>query len=290
MLTMYTLRLQYDRHPWFRFLSSRTGIAASTRTCRASARAAQPAPIRIGWSLARVERERHRCAIRQFQCRIPLRPRFGVQHGPQGDHAFAGTPLEPEARCQLDDTASRRLGTGVHTYVLEPKRFALEYVVYEGRRQGNDWELFQATHLNKTILSRQEYVRVVGCGEETLISPAVQGQDAVYTVEDLIEHGTVERNTYWVDEETGLTCRMRADLMIQNITVDLKTTDDARADAFANQCGRLGYDLQTAFYTRGRRAFGRSTPKGTPSPSFWLQANWLTPMECRRTWSTTTNS
>lgn len=154
-----------------------------------------------------------------------------------------------------DESAARRLGTGVHTKVLEVARYAREYVVFDGRRQGTKWDLFQARNVGKTILSLSEEAQVAGCTEATLVAPAVQGEGCIYTVEDLVTHGTVERNTYWVDEATGLTCRIRPDLEIQNVTVDLKTTDDARAESFGRQCQRLGYDLQAAFYTRGRRAF-----------------------------------
>lgn len=172
-----------------------------------------------------------------------------------------------------EDTPSRRLGTAVHTFVLEGPRFAREYVVYDGRRQGLDWELFEASNLGKTVLTLAEHEKVIGCSEAALTAPAVQGADCVYTLEDLITHGQAERNTYWVDEATGLTCRMRADLMVQNVTLDLKTTDDARAEPFARQCARMGYDIQAAFYTRGRRAFD---PEAQSHPFLFVAAE-LTP-------------
>ncbi len=170
-----------------------------------------------------------------------------------------------------EDTPARRLGTAVHTRVLEPARFAQEYVVFDGRRQGRRWDRFREANVGKTMLTASEEDQVLGCSAATLAAPAVHADGHIYSVGDLVAHGTAERNTYWVDEATGLTCRMRADLMVHNVTVDLKTTDDARVESFGRQCLRLGYDLQAAFYTRGRRAFD---PQGESFP-FLLVASEL---------------
>lgn len=156
-------------------------------------------------------------------------------------------------RKQLD---SQRIGTATHAAVFEPHRFSKDYVVWDKRRGASGWKRFVADHAGYEILTRSEHDTVTACARAVRSTVAVQDNaGATYTVDDLITYGTCERNLYWVDEETGITCRMRADLMVQNCTLDLKTTDDAREDRFAWQCFRLGYDIQAAFYRRGRRAF-----------------------------------
>lgn len=166
-------------------------------------------------------------------------------------HALAGADGEA---VELD---SQRLGTAVHTLALEPARFKAEYALYDRRRGTTDFELFCESHPGKTILTRKEFDRVVACAAAVRGAVAVEGDDGTYTIDQLLTSGfaVVERNLYWVDAESGLTCRARPDLMVMHLTFDLKTTDDARALAFSHQCHRLHYDLQAAFYLRGRKAF-----------------------------------
>jgi hypothetical protein len=88
--------------------------------------------------------------------------------------------------------------------------------------------------------------------------------------------GQCERSIYWLDEATGLTCKARLDLMVRHVTVDLKTTDDARPEAFSRQADRLGYDLQAAFYLRGRRALEPNLPA---TPFVFIAAELNDPFE-----------
>lgn len=157
---------------------------------------------------------------------------------------------------QLD---SQRIGSAVHAAVFEPQRFAQQYVVWNKRRGAAGWQRFREANLGKEILTQTEHDLVHECALAVRATVAVQDSaGGTYTLDDLLAHGVCERNLYWIDRDTGITCRMRADLMIQNCTVDLKTTDDAREERFAWQCSRLAYDVQAAFYLRGRRAFDPS--------------------------------
>lgn len=155
---------------------------------------------------------------------------------------------------------SQRIGTATHAAVFEPYRFSKDYVVWHQRRGAAGWNSFVGANVGKEILTRSEHDLVSACAQSIRSTEALRDESgAVYTVDDLITYGTCERNLYWVDQASGLTCRMRADLMIQNVTVDLKTTDDARAERFGWQCVRHDYDVQAAFYLRGRRAFDPNT-------------------------------
>ncbi len=170
---------------------------------------------------------------------------------------------------------SQRIGTAVHAAVLEPQRFKTDYVVWPSRRGASGWKAFAAANAAKVILTRGEYDQVVSCAKSILATEALQDQQgSIFTVEDLIAHGTCERNLYWVDEATGITCRMRADLMIQGVTADLKTVDDARPERFAWQCVRHDYDVQAAFYLRGRKAFD---PSANSFPFIFIAAELNAP-------------
>ena len=87
-----------------------------------------------------------------------------------------------------------------------------------------------------------------------------------------------ERTVVWVDNEAW--CRARPDLLALSSVftdraciVDYKTTDSAAPDAFCRQIGRMGYDVQAAFYQRGvQEAAGLNQ-----TPVFVFLAQEITP-------------
>lgn len=160
-----------------------------------------------------------------------------------------------------EETKSRRIGTAVHASVLEPVRFASEYVEYAGKRTTRQWKQFKAAHSGRQILTASEWATVAACRERIVSAIAIETSDQSFTVGELIHHGACERVIYWLDEETGLTCKARIDLMCGTATLDIKTTDDARERAFGNQCADQGYDIQAAFYLRARRAMDPTIPR-----------------------------
>lgn len=196
-----------------------------------------------------------------------------------GAHALALMDNPPE------ETATQRLGSAVHTLLLEPALFKSGYAIYDRRRGSTDWDIFAAQHAGKVILTRKEFDAVVGCAHAIRCTPAVHADDddgGLFTVGELLAspHAVVERNIYWVDALTGLTCRARADLCVLQATFDVKTTDDARAPAFAKQAARMGYDLQAAFYLRARRAFDLELRSCANLPFLFIAA------EIDRPWGT----
>ncbi|NBO40554.1 MAG: hypothetical protein EBU92_03265, partial [Betaproteobacteria bacterium] len=47
----------------------------------------------------------------------------------------------------------------------------------------------------------------------------------------------IENSMFWTDQETGIECRARPDIIRPDgLIVDLKTTQDAGASAFAKSC------------------------------------------------------
>lgn len=78
---------------------------------------------------------------------------------------------------------------------------------------------------------------------------------------DIFAKGEPEQSLYWVDYETGVTCRARIDWVTPVALVDLKTTANASHDAFATAAARLGYYEQAEWYMRGWQAVtGKALP------------------------------
>jgi exodeoxyribonuclease VIII len=170
-----------------------------------------------------------------------------------------------------EPTAAMRLGSFVHCGVLEtPLEIARRYVFLpdyanhpdnmtkSGERSFSSAttfvktmeEQFRNLHHDKTIVPEEHFNKLVG------ISKAIN-QNA--TAKQLLRDGRSEVSIVWVDELSGLLCKMRADWISltkeRSIVLDLKTSLDALA--FDKSIAKYGYHRQAAFYRRGvRAAFG----------------------------------
>jgi hypothetical protein len=150
-----------------------------------------------------------------------------------------------------EDTTGLALGRAVHTAVLEPERFPLEYVVFGGaRRAGKEWEAFKEANDGLTILKADEFANVIAM------------RDAVHrhkTAMSYLSGGAAEQTVTWIERINGveIACKARPDY-IGSVIADLKSTGDAGPGAFGRTAARFGYHCQLAWYRRGvRAALGR---------------------------------
>lgn len=154
-------------------------------------------------------------------------------------------------RKERKELPSQRIGTGYHCATLEPDRFLNEYVVYDGYRRGDKWELFRIANKGKTIITKDEYDTILGMREATFAYTD-------YPLKKAIELGEAEQSIIWTDEETGVRCRIRPDLLLRDVAklmLDLKSCGDCRPEEFKGQIFRMDYDLQAAMYIIGMHAF-----------------------------------
>lgn len=169
-------------------------------------------------------------------------------------------------------TASRVIFSAVHSAVLEPTEFAKDYVVWTGGdRRGKKYEDFQAANPGKEVLKADEYRAVLGMRD------AIMAYED-YPIGDLISTGENEKTIIWVDQETGVRCKVRPDNLNAYGILDLKGTDDCRPNSFIRlQCVPLFYDLQAYMYTEGvfqltgeRRDFYFVAVEETAPHSVWV--------------------
>jgi exodeoxyribonuclease VIII len=183
-------------------------------------------------------------------------------------HLLADLTSPPE------QTPAMKLGTAIHSAVLEPHDFARRYTV-----------AFQCDALKKdrTRCTNSGTHRVRGewrCG----VHPADGERDVleVLTAADfavcegvaaavrrhprigklLAGDGENELTVVWDDPATGVRCKARIDRLKRGfggILVDLKSTTDARADAFERKAFEMGYYRQAGFYQDALRAHGIET-------------------------------
>lgn len=100
-----------------------------------------------------------------------------------------------------------------------------------------------ALQAGKTPLLAKEYAQVRAMADAILEHP-VAGE--LFTRNDT----TSEQSLYWTDEQTGVACRARPDLAVNDwsLIVDYKTTLSADPKEFAKSIAKYGYHQQQAWY------------------------------------------
>lgn len=100
-----------------------------------------------------------------------------------------------------------------------------------------------ALQAGNTPLLAKEYAQVRAMADAILEHP-VTGE--LFTRNDT----TSEQSLYWKDEQTGVACRARPDLAVNDwsLIVDYKTTVNADPKEFAKSIAKYGYHQQQAWY------------------------------------------
>ncbi len=181
------------------------------------------------------------------------------------DHApllYRGWVDEPDKR----ETPALFLGRAFHCYAVEPEVFARLYAVEpdfgycmkhepsgtsaeRGKQNKLARDAWRAAHAGKAHVSAEDWVTLEGM-TRSLRAHKILGP--------LLELGHSEVTCRWRDPQTGLECKARLDKWIPEckIVLDLKSTEDARRDAFRKSCEVYRYDRQEALYRRGCAAVG----------------------------------
>lgn len=141
-------------------------------------------------------------------------------------------------------TPSQRIGSALHAALLEPERYAREFVTWDGYRRGKAWDEFEAAHAGHEILTSAERERITGMAEAVLNFREIN-------LRAVLRGGRTELSLFWSDPASRVRCKARLDAYLDGLILDLKTTDDARPHAFSANALRLGYDVQAAHYVDG---------------------------------------
>lgn len=145
------------------------------------------------------------------------------------------------------DTPALSFGRAFHCAVLEPERFAAQYVEApdlgdlrrkENRLARDEW---RAMNEGKIALSNDEARRIAGMRESVLQHPLAS---------KMLRDGEAEMTLRWQDRESGLQCKSRLDFYVRRhaMIVDLKSTDDAREESFKRSIVNYRYHVQDALY------------------------------------------
>ena len=154
------------------------------------------------------------------------------------------SPAHYAFRVQRQPTRAMEIGTAIHTAILEPERFEAEYMLLLDTkdRRASEYKQAVAVHGSERVLVASEVDNVAGMQESVMSQP---GPRALVTAS-----GRRELSAFATDPETGVIVRARFDMLTDDgIIVDLKKTQDARAEEFSRSVARYRYHVQAAFYS-----------------------------------------
>jgi len=157
--------------------------------------------------------------------------------------------LDPDCEAPLS-TPQMRLGTALHTHVLELSRWDEEIAVAPAinrmtKAGKEEWAAFVADAASKTVISADDAAQVMAMGRAIMRHPAAAMLLGL--------PGKAETTHMWTDASTGLECKCRPDWLTNDgtIVVDLKTTKSASIQGFKRSIADYRYHVQAGWYLHG---------------------------------------
>jgi hypothetical protein len=180
-------------------------------------------------------------------------------------------------------TPTQRLGTAIHTMVLEPDQFWARYCFFtdapaapgratkEGKAEWKEYlEYFKdknGEELRFDISSEDwksrwmkwrhpDFKREIISSEDWEICKGIYSSVKAHPmINQMFADGDSEVSMYWIDRETNILCKARADRLNHTFPCipDLKSTEDAGLDAFEHQITSYDYHVSAFWYLWGAK-------------------------------------
>ncbi len=141
-------------------------------------------------------------------------------------------------------TRHMEVGTAFHTALLEPGRFAKEYMIVRGinDRRKSEYKEASKVYGGEGTLTDSE-----GAAVEVMVE-AVRANPDAHAV--LSEPGHAELSAFVEDPETGILMRCRYDWITETArALDVKKTQDCRQKPFQRSIHQYRYHCQEAMYS-----------------------------------------
>jgi len=170
--------------------------------------------------------------------------KYAKDHGLQAFHTYKYGKDNPPRIA----TPAMKLGSVVHCFVLENKRFYKTYAQLDSKRTKEDKAL--ALQLEKDGI--QTYSKSDAITFTSIYESLSKNNFAnEFIIKDT--KGKAEQSFWWKHRETGLQCKCRCDYVVDDMVIDLKTTGEGGAapDVFTRSIVSFKYHLQAAHYLQG---------------------------------------
>lgn len=150
--------------------------------------------------------------------------------------------------CNLP-TDAMKLGTLIHTLLMESDKFEATYAVTEKfdmrySAEKERYKAFMEANAGKQLIDPGTLSQAMGMAKSVTEHP-----EAALLLEDAI----FERSIIWDDKLTGVPLRCRPDGLRPDVAVklDIKTSADVSPEAFSRSMYKFNYATQAAFYRDG---------------------------------------
>jgi hypothetical protein len=160
--------------------------------------------------------------------------------------------LDP-SRVAPEPSPQMRLGTALHTHVLELSRWDEEIAVAPAMdrrtKAGKEsYAAFEAAAAGKTVITADDAEVVMAMGRSIMRHPGAAMLLGL--------SGKAETTHMWTDALYGVECKCRPDWLTDDgsIMVDLKTTRDASPRGFRRSIADYRYHVQAGWYMQGVHA------------------------------------
>lgn len=174
----------------------------------------------------------------------------------------ARSPKHFHERSKEKKSVAKELGTRVHTAFLEPHIWERDWLTCDFGRNSNAFK-----DMDKAVTAKGKHLITNAEREEAeSIAQALRDDDFAMRI---LTNGERELTAYWVDEETGVLCKCRTDVLDRDdpsewIIVDPKTAASANPEDFPRHAVKFGYHVQAAFYQDGVREAARQSGADLP--------------------------
>lgn len=155
----------------------------------------------------------------------------------------ARSPAHYAYRSGFKTSRHMELGTAFHTALLEPERYAAEYMTVKGinDRRKAEYKAAAKVYGNEATLTDNE-----GASVDVMVESVASNPDARAV---LSEPGYAELSAFIEDPETGVLLRCRYDWITDTgRVIDVKKTQDCRQRAFSKSLHAYRYYCQEAMY------------------------------------------
>lgn len=154
---------------------------------------------------------------------------------------IARSPAHYRYRAPKEPSRAMEIGTAIHTALLEPHRYAAEYVIVDCEaRTASVYKEAVKVHGSERVLTRSEADKIAGMSESVLGNIHAQA---------ILKDADTEVSIITKDPVTGVDVKARFDVLQSMRSLDLKKTQDVRPDAFAKSIANYRYMVQAAFYS-----------------------------------------
>lgn len=158
---------------------------------------------------------------------------------------IARSPAHYYYGAKREQTRAMVIGSAIHCAILEPERFASDYLLLKDVKDRRDSEYKQAikVHSPDNVLVASETQNVAAM-QESVASQLIASELTK-------AKGWRELSAFVACPETGLVLRCRYDLLTADgRALDLKKTRDARPAEFEKSVASYRYHVQQAHYSR----------------------------------------